>query len=98
MYKIYQNSLKTQNVKIVAVSTLFGEEGKIKWIDFVNKYGLYDWINAWNPYSYDFKVKYNIMSTPQIFILDADKRIIAKNINPEQTLDILSIINNRIQF
>ena len=98
MYEIYQNSLKNQNVQIVAVSTLFGEEGKIKWIDFINKYGLYDWINAWNPYSYDFKVKYNIISTPQIFILDAEKRIIAKNISPEQTLDILSIINNRTQF
>jgi thiol-disulfide isomerase/thioredoxin len=93
MYKIYQNSLKNQNIKIIAVSTLFGEEGKIKWVDFVNKNGLYDWINAWNPYSYDFKVKYNIMSTPQIFILDADKKIIAKNISPEQTLDILNILN-----
>jgi thiol-disulfide isomerase/thioredoxin len=98
MYKIYQNSLKNQNVKVVAISTLFGEEGKIKWVDFVNKYGLYDWINAWNPYSYDFKVKYNIMSTPQIFILDADKKIMAKNISPEQTLGILSVINNRPQF
>ncbi len=95
MYKIYQNSLKKQNIKIVAVSTLFGEEGKIKWVDFINKNGLYDWINAWNPYSYEFKVKYNVMSTPQIFILDADKKIIAKNISPEQTLDILNILNTK---
>jgi hypothetical protein len=98
MYKIFQNSLKDHNIKVLAISTLFGEEGKIKWVDFVNKYGLYEWINAWNPYSYDFKVKYNIMSTPQIFLLDSDKKIIAKNISPEQTLDILKTINNNVQL
>lgn len=98
MYKIYQNNLKNKNVEVVAISTLFGEEGKIKWVDFINKNGLYDWINAWNPYSYEFKLKYNIMTTPQIFLLDADKKIIAKNINPEQTLDIINTINNRTHF
>jgi thiol-disulfide isomerase/thioredoxin len=98
MYEIYQNNLKNKNVKVVAINTLFGEEGKIKWTDFINKYGLYEWINAWNPYSYDFKLKYNIISTPQIFLLGADKKIIAKNISPQQTLDIINTINNSPQF
>jgi len=92
MYSIYEESLKDKKVKVVAISTLFGEEGKIKWVDFINKYGLYDWINAWNPYSYEFKIKYNIMATPQIFLLDSGKKIIAKNISPEQTLDIINNI------
>ncbi len=95
MYEIYEESLKDKKVKVVAISTLFGEEGKVKWVDFVNKHELYDWINAWNPYSYEFKVKYNIMATPQIFLLDRDKKIIAKNISPEQTLDIISTINSQ---
>ena len=94
LYNIYQNNLKDNNVKVIAVSTLFGEEGKVKWVDFVNKYKLYNWINAWNPYSYEFKVKYNIMATPQIFLLDRNKNILAKNINPEQTLNIIRTINN----
>lgn len=92
MYEIYQNDLKAKNVKVLAISTLFGEEGKIKWVDFVNKYGLYDWINAWNPYSYEYKVKYDILATPQILILDNNKIIVAKKIGPEQAGDIIDTL------
>jgi hypothetical protein len=42
-----------------------------------------------NPYSYDFKLKYDVLSTPQIFILDENKKIIAKKIGPEQVEEIL---------
>jgi hypothetical protein len=89
LYKIYQNSLQSHDIKILAVSTLFGEDGKVKWVDFVNQQGLYDWLNAWNPYSYDFKLKYDILTTPQIYILDENKKIIAKKIGPEQVEEIL---------
>lgn len=96
MHEIFQTKLKDKNTKVLSVSTLFGEEGKIKWINFVNKYKLYDWINAWNPYSYDFKVKYDISVTPQIFILDKNKTIVAKKIGPEQTEEIInSLIRQR---
>jgi thiol-disulfide isomerase/thioredoxin len=89
LYEIYENSLKEKGVKVLAVSTLFGEEGKVKWVDFVNAHKLYNWINAWNPYSYDYKITYDIMTTPQIFILDKDKKIIAKKIAAEQVEDII---------
>lgn len=84
LHGIYQSSLKNNNIKVLSVSTLFGEEGKIKWVDFVNNKKLYNWMNAWNPYSYQFKIQYDIVTTPQIFILDKDKKIIAKRISPEQ--------------
>ena len=89
LYQIYQKSLQNLDVKILAISTLFGEEGKVKWVNFVNENGLYDWINAWNPYSYDFKLKYDVMTTPQIFLLDENKKIFAKKIGPEQVEEIL---------
>ncbi len=92
MYEIFEKDLKQKNVKVLAISTLFGEEGKIKWVDFVNKYKLYNWINAWNPYSYDYKVKYDILATPQIFILDKNKVIVAKKIGPEQVEEIINTI------
>jgi thiol-disulfide isomerase/thioredoxin len=95
MYKIYQKSLKPLDVKILAVSTLFGEEGKIKWIDFVNQHGLYDWMNAWNPYSYQYKLTYDILTTPQIYILDENKKIIAKKVGPEQVEEILLTLNKQ---
>jgi hypothetical protein len=89
---MYEKTLKGMGVKVLAVSTLFGEDGKIKWVNFVNEHGLYDWINAWNPYSYDFKLKYDILTTPQIYILDEHKKILAKKIGPEQVTDILNML------
>ena len=89
MYEIYKEKLEPEGIKVVAISTLFGEEGKIKWIDFVNKYQLYDWMNAWNPYDYQYKVKYDIRSTPQIFVLDKNKKIIGKRIAAEQVYELI---------
>jgi thiol-disulfide isomerase/thioredoxin len=90
LYNLFENTLAKHGVKVLAVSTLFGEDGKVKWVDFVNEHKLYGWINAWNPYSYDFKLKYDVTSTPQIYILDKNKKIIAKKIGPEQVEDIIA--------
>ena len=97
LHEIYEKTLKNENIKILAVSTLFGEEGKIKWVDFVNKHKLYDWINAWNPYSYQYKIQYDILTTPQFFILDKDKKIIAKRIGPEQIDPLINAYESMIK-
>ena len=94
LHEIYKKSLQNKNIKVLAVSTLFGEEGKIKWIDFVNKHKLYDWMNAWNPYSYQYKIDYDILATPQFFLLDQDKKIIAKRIGPEQIEPLINAYEN----
>jgi thiol-disulfide isomerase/thioredoxin len=94
LFEIYKNSLQKFGVKVLAVSTLFGEDGKVKWVKFLNDHQLYGWLNAWNPYSYEFKLKYDVVTTPQIFILDEQKKIIAKKISPAQVKEILLNINN----
>ncbi|MBN2611722.1 MAG: DUF5106 domain-containing protein [Bacteroidales bacterium] len=94
LHKLYKKSLHNKNIKILAVSTLFGEEGKIKWIDFVNKNKLYGWLNAWNPYSYQFKIDYDILATPQLFILDKNKKIVAKRISPEQIEPMINALES----
>jgi thiol-disulfide isomerase/thioredoxin len=89
MYSIYKEQLEPIGVKVIAISTLFGEDGKEKWIDFVNNNHTYDWINAWNPYDYQYKIIYDVRTTPQIFILDKDKKIIGKRISPEQVPELI---------
>ncbi len=91
LYKEYKDSLENMGVKILAISTMFGEDGKEKWIDFVNKHKTYDWINAWYPYDYKFKIAYDVRTTPQVFILDKDKKIIAKKIGVEQITELISV-------
>ena len=88
LYKAYKR-LKTKGIEVVAVNTLSGEEGKIKWINYINENGFYDWVNCWNPYDFTYKNIYDIMTTPQLFVLNADKEIVAKRIAPEQAEKII---------
>ncbi len=96
LYEVYKR-LKPKGVEVVAFNGLGGEEGKVKWINFVNEHGLYDWINCWNPYDFSYKTIYDVMTTPQLFILDKDKKIIAKRISPEQAENIIESILKRQQ-
>jgi thiol-disulfide isomerase/thioredoxin len=95
LYEAY-GRLKEKGVEVIAVSTLGGEEGKVKWIDYINENGFYDWTNAWNPYDFSFKEIYDISTTPQLFVLDEDMKILAKRITPEQAEKIIeSLLENQ---
>lgn len=82
--------LKKKGVEVVAVHILGGEEGKVKWIDYLNQQGYFDWINCWNPYDFSFKDVYDVSSTPSLFVLDKDKKIVAKKITPDQAEKIIN--------
>ncbi|HEC44598.1 MAG TPA: DUF5106 domain-containing protein [Bacteroides sp.] len=94
LYEVY-GRLKDKGVEVIAVSTLGGEEGKVKWVDYINENGFYDWINAWNPYDFTYKNIYDIPSTPQLFVIDENRKIVAKRISPEQAESIIeSLLKN----
>jgi thiol-disulfide isomerase/thioredoxin len=88
LYKVYAD-LKDKGVQVLSIHTMSNVEGKRKWIDFVNEHQLYDWINAWSPYSSEFKDIYDVYTTPVILVLDVNKRIIAKKISPEQIKEVI---------
>lgn len=85
---IYQN-LKAKDVKVVAVHMVGSVEGKRKWVDFVNDHHLYGWINA-TPGNLDYKDLYNVYTTPTIYILDENKKILAKKIGVHQAEEIIN--------
>jgi thiol-disulfide isomerase/thioredoxin len=89
LYEVYKR-LKPKGVEVLAIHMLGGVEGKKKWINFVNEHEMYDWMNAWNPYDFTYKKNYDIGSTPVLFILDKDKKIIGKRLDPKQIEDFLN--------
>ena len=95
LYTLYQQKLKDKGVQILAIHMISSIEGKRKWIDFVNEHNTYDWINAWSPYNYEYKDLYNVYTTPQIYLLDENKKIIAKRIGPEQVEEIIKFEESR---
>lgn len=88
MADVYKK-LKEKKVQLIAISLVFSRENKEKWVNYVNEHQLYDWVNAFYPYSVKFKELYDVTSTPTIYILDKDLKIIAKRIGPEQCEEII---------
>jgi len=76
-------------VQVFSVCTTSDREA---WTKYINDNSLTGWINGWDPLrrtNYDFY--YNVQSTPMIYILDRNKKIIAKKLSVE---DIHGFIDN----
>lgn len=74
--------------KVFAVHT---QNEKDKWTKFVTDHDLFDFINCWDPNNQtNFRVYYHIESTPVMYLLDKNKKIIAKKLDIEQLEDMLT--------
>jgi thiol-disulfide isomerase/thioredoxin len=91
LYDSIYPRLKAKGVKVLAIHMVGSVAGKRKWIDFVNEHQLYDWINAWSPYSVDYMDLYNVSYKPYFYILDENKRIICKRVGPEQIEKVIDM-------
>jgi len=86
--KALYDKIRNQGVEVFSVCTT-GE--KAKWEKYIEEHKL-DWINGWDPERRtNFGYYYNVESTPMIYILDRDKKIIAKKLSAD---DIGSFIDN----
>jgi thiol-disulfide isomerase/thioredoxin len=83
------------DIKTFAVATEFD---KGEWGKFINDQNINDWLNVadinhddeGNPVaSSDWRDKYDIYSTPVIYLLDKDKKILAKRISHKQIAEIV---------
>jgi thiol-disulfide isomerase/thioredoxin len=79
--EIYQDKLMDKGVEIFAVYT---QGNQPEWTEFIEEHELYDFINVWDPYRHtEFRENYDIKSTPMIYVLGQDKKIIGKRIAVE---------------
>jgi len=60
------------------------------WFDFIKGNNLNEWINVYDPYeTSQFRDYYNIITTPSVYLLDNEKKIMVKNISVENLEKIL---------
>ncbi len=72
-----------------AVYAVYTQGDQPKWMDYIAKNNL-NWINVWDPtFSSNFRNLYDIYATPVIYVLDKDKKILAKRISVETLERIL---------
>ena len=85
----FYDKFSTKGVEIVAVCTKVGPDEKTCW-DSVKEMNMEKWINASDPsHSSRFKAIYDLKTTPQIYILDKNKRILTKKIGAEQLSEVM---------
>lgn len=85
LYEFYQQ-VKDKGVDVYCIYTQYKKEEWQKYLAEKN----YEWINVWDAnYNSNFRSLYNITSTPTIYLLDKDKKIVAKRISVESLKEIL---------
>ncbi|NTS39368.1 DUF5106 domain-containing protein [Flavisolibacter sp. BT320] len=98
MDSLYHAKWKRMGVKVYALAKET-EGKKTDWYEFMQKAGMKDWVNVY--YSREaekarvaanipsYSQLYDVQSFPTLYLLDSEKRIIAKKINEKQLDEIL---------
>ncbi len=72
---------KSYGIKVVAVYSQVKTE---PWTKFIEEKSLFGWYNVYDPHNFsNFRNLYYVYRTPVIYVLDKDKRIMAKRIAVE---------------
>lgn len=63
----------------LAVYSFYTKKNKQQWTDYLNEHDLTDWINVYDPErESNYQNLYYVASTPLLFLLDEDNRILAR--------------------
>ncbi len=90
---VYQEVLKAKGVKVFTVATE-GEEKAIT--DFIKKNKLEGWTNTWNPdHTSDYHSKYDVYSTPTIYLLDEKKIIRGKRLDHSNLGGLIDMLERK---
>jgi hypothetical protein len=95
---IYQAKWKGEGVKIYGVMV---DGGKDNWVKFIKDHNLKGWINVYQTQAAKdaetasnkpgFRQLYDVYQTPILYLLDKDKRIIAKKLTYQQFDEVLDL-------
>ncbi|WP_343700388.1 redoxin domain-containing protein [Chitinophaga sp.] len=78
----FKASWKQRGVTMLGVKT---EGTREEWTAFIRDKKLTGWIHAWDPgYTSNYRKFYDVYSTPVVYLLDENKKILAKRLGVEQ--------------
>lgn len=77
--KLYTDIYKKYKDKGLEVIAVYIMTDKTEWFEFMQKHKLNDWVNAWDPTRESYYWHYyDTSTTPGLYLLDKDKKIVAK--------------------
>ena len=90
--KKFHEVYKDKGVTLFAICAKYTDEEPECW-DYIDENEIGDWLHVTDPWNKSkFQKKYNMKSTPQIYILDDKKEIISKRIGAEQLEEVMDKI------
>lgn len=93
LYELYESSLKAKGVAVYAANIERKDEG---WLKFVREKKIFNWLNVRDSHNHtDPKITYDVYSTPVLYLLDKDKKIIAKRLTIDQLLEFINNYEKR---
>ncbi|NIJ55762.1 TlpA family protein disulfide reductase [Dyadobacter arcticus] len=92
--KAFYDKNKANGVKVMTIST---EHNMEEWKSFIKTYHFEELINGYDALKQiDFNRKFDVVTTPMIYVLDKNKKIIARKMPIEQLEDFLNYYQNKI--
>ncbi|MPR33183.1 thioredoxin-like domain-containing protein [Salmonirosea aquatica] len=86
--KEFYDANKAKGVKVLAIAT---EQNPAEWQKFIKEYKLEEILNGYDYTSRtDYRTQYDVFSTPTIYVLDKNKKIIARRMPIEQLDDFFN--------
>ncbi len=95
---IYHTKWKQQGVTLYGVMT---DGGKEEWMKYIREHNLKDWTHVYQLPSKEvednaagrpsYKQLYDVFQTPLLYLLDKDKRIVAKKLTFEQLNEVIDL-------
>ncbi len=91
---LYEAVLKDKGVKVYTVATDATDEKVLT--DFLKKYKMEKWINTWDPeHTGDWRGKYDVYSTPTIYLMDEKKIIRGKRLDHSNIGSVIEMREKR---
>ena len=95
---IFQAKWKREGVKLYGVMV---DGGKEAWLQFIKDHNLIDWIHVYETKEHQdatekagqasYRQLYDVYQTPILYLLDKDKRIIAKKLSYQQLDEVINL-------
>mgnify|MGYP000896080447 FL=1 len=90
----FYEQFKSQGVKVAAIATESSEE---EWKKFISEQKIGGMINGYDfSGQIDYREQFDVLATPTIYILDKEKRIIARKMPVEQLGDFLNFYKRKV--
>jgi thiol-disulfide isomerase/thioredoxin len=94
--EFYEKNKTSLGVRVYAASVARAPE---QWKKYIREFGVQEWIHGYD-YSFriNFRKDFDVNNTPMVYVLDKDKKIIARRLPVEQLDSFMDFHEKRLAY